>query len=238
MTISTLPTLFVVQIVFCLSLGYRTSAISLRATAIIAAAMSVWASLTTWLALSGVYDAECFLTLLPSLWLPSVPFIIVGLALVSPSVRRGLVELAATTPAHWLVAVQALRILAIGTLIKTFQGTFPWEVELAIGLTDLAFGLSAIWVFILVRDARIHSDALVLWHITGIALILVPGLLALQTGLPGAMQVFDRPPTSAVMLDWPMVLGPTLVVPVFLLLNLLGAAAARYAPVRSKGVTS
>ncbi len=238
MMVSTLPILFVVQIAFGLLLGFRASPAGLRAVAGIAAALSVWAGVSAWLALSGTYNSGLVLSLMPGLWLPAVPFVLVGFILLSRSLRQTLSEIAGNAPAHWLVAIQTLRILAIGTLIKTAQGTFPLEVLLSIGLTDLAFGFSALPVFVLARKGRIHKDALVLWHLVGIALILVPGMLALQTGLPGPMQMFDRFPTSAVMLDWPMVLGPTLVVPIFLLLNLLGALAARRAAPRHKGIAS
>ncbi|MBM1634364.1 hypothetical protein JQV27_16050 [Sulfitobacter mediterraneus] len=226
MTVSTLPFLFAAQIAFGLLFGFRASAAGLRTMGGIAAALSVWACVTAWMALSGIYDSGLVLSLMPGLWLPVVPFILVGIFLLSHEQRQTIFHIAGNTPSHWLVAVQSLRILAIGTLIKTAQGTFPLEVLMAIGLTDLAFGFSALPVFVLVRNKRIHKDALVLWHLVGVALILVPGMLALQTGLPGPMQMFDRYPTSAVMLDWPMALGPTLVVPVFLIFNLLGAVAA------------
>ena len=237
MTSSMLPAIFVVQIAYVLALGARASRRGLLAMAIVSVALFGWALLTAWFARSGVYDAQGFLALLPGIWLPAVPFVLVAVLLVVPSVRGGLKDIATTTPARWLVAIHGLRILAVGTLVKTVQGTFPLEVELAIGLTDLAYGLSALWVFALARSKRISADALVLWHLVGIALILVPGLPSLQAGLPGPFQAFDRFPTSAVMLDWPMVLGPTLVVPLFLLLNLLGALAARRSATQPQGRT-
>lgn len=73
---------------------------------------------------------------------------------------------------------------------------------------------------------KISADALILWHITGIVIVAVPGVLAIQAGLPGAMQVFSQPPTAEIMLEYPMVLGPSLVVPLFFLFNGLGAWAA------------
>jgi hypothetical protein len=62
---------------------------------------------------------------------------------------------------------------------------------------------------------------------TGVLLIVIPGEIAIQTGLPGRFHVFATQPTSEVMLDFPIVLAPSLVVPVFLLLNILGVYAAR-----------
>ncbi|MEM8837695.1 MAG: hypothetical protein AAGE89_06355, partial [Pseudomonadota bacterium] len=72
----------------------------------------------------------------------------------------------------------------------------------------------------------ISPDALVIWHLVGVLIILVPGGLAIQSGLPGPLQVFKDHPTSEVMFDWPMVMALSLVVPAFLLLNIFAAFAA------------
>lgn len=238
MTNSMLPMIFLVQVAYAVLLSLRVSRTALSAIGVAGLALIAWAFGTAQLAQAGIYDAKPFLRTLPGLWLPAVPFAIVGLLMVVRFVREGLFDLAMAAPAHWLVAVHWLRILAVGTLVKTAQGTFPLEVELAIGVTDLAYGLSAVWMFALARHGRVHPDALVLWHLVGIALILVPGLPALQSGLPGPLQAFETYPTSAVMLDWPMVLGPTLVVPIFLLFNLLGALAARRGAIQLQGRTA
>ncbi len=174
------------------------------------------------MALNGIYDSEAFLALLPGFWLPVVPFAIVGCFLAVPRVRQSLSELACTASAHWLVAVQVLRIAAVGTLIKSLQHAFPLHVELAIGLTDLAYGISALVLFSAVRGGRLSNDALIIWHIVGVLIILIPGELAIQSGLPGTLQAFDGSHSSTPMLDFPMVLAPSLVVPIFMLFNLLG----------------
>ena len=222
---STLPFLFGLQVLFLLTLGWRSGASALAAMVIIAGALAACGAGSTWLAWNGIYDAPWFLNLLPGLWLPTIPFLIVGLLMVIPFVRRAVLAIADETPASWFVGIQVLRIAALGTLIKTFTNEFPLEVELAIGITDLAFGLSAILIWRWLRTGRLSQDAVALWHFVGVAIIVLPGEIAMQSGLPGPWQVYSNPPTSAVMLDWPMVLAPSLVVPVFLLLNLFGATA-------------
>ena len=224
---SSIPVLFAVQLGFALVLCARVSLRRALFVLVPILLVSAWGVLSGWAAWSGVYDSGWFLALWPGLWLPAVPIAIVLLTLSLPGVAGAVHDVARATPAHWLVAVQALRIAAVGTLAKTATGDFPLHVELAIGLTDLAFGVSALWVFFLARKQRVHPDALFVWHCVGIALILVPGNLALQLGLPGPLQVFATEPTAAVMLDWPMALAPTLVVPIFLLFNGLGALNAR-----------
>ena len=83
----------------------------------------------------------------PGFWFPAVPILLVGILLfVLPFIRSGVHDIARTAPAHSLVGIQALHLAAIGTLIKTINGEFPLHVELAIGLTDIVFGLSATFV--------------------------------------------------------------------------------------------
>lgn len=237
MSISTIPFLFAGQ---CGFLVYAARAASKRvqggSTAVISAVvictgLLAWGATSTWLGLTGVYDDTAFLNLLPGLWLPLVPIIITSLLiLVLPLVRTGIHDIAVHTPAHWLVGIHALRIAALGTLLLATRDKFPLHVELAIGLTDLVFGISAVFIYKRVRDGRFSSDALMVWHAAGFLLIVVPGEIAIQTGLPGQMQVFSSGPTSELMLDLPMVLAPSLVVPIFLLFNLLGIYAAAVAP--------
>ncbi|MEM7488665.1 MAG: hypothetical protein AAF390_06025 [Pseudomonadota bacterium] len=223
---STLLLLFVAELAFLFWIGFRGGRPAFEAAVAVGMALAVWGAVSATMALRGTYETPGFLATMPGLWLPAVPFAVVGATLIVPGIRKGLLRIADTTPTHWLVAVQALRIAALGTLIKTAQGTFPLEVELAIGVTDLAFGLSGLALFGPSRRGALSADALAIWHLSGMAIILLPGMVAIQSGLPGPWRVFHNAPTSEVMLDWPMVMAPSLVVPCFLLLNLLGAVAA------------
>ncbi len=111
------------------------------------AILVAWAVLSAHLASSGTYLASGLLKWMPGLWLPLVPFAIVGIALaISRDFRHALVGILDVTPPQWLVYVQAVRITALGTLIKTMQGAFPLHFELGVGITDLLFGLSAPWI--------------------------------------------------------------------------------------------
>lgn len=229
---STLPFLFAAQLAFFLAAFRRSTTRPVRWHRLIwiPVALVLWGALSSWFAISGVYDASWLLATLPALWLPFVPLLVLALVFSIPAVRRDLVPLLKAVPAHWLVAIQALRITALGTLIKTIQGQFPLHAELAVGLTDLAFGLSALWLFGRVRSGRVSADALALWHIIGIALIAIPGFVSIQLGMPGPVQLLIDPPTTAVLYDFPMVLAPTLVVPLFLALNAWGIWNALKAP--------
>ncbi|MEM9122163.1 MAG: hypothetical protein AAGB03_02470 [Pseudomonadota bacterium] len=204
----------------------RKSATPWFASGILCTVLVGWGIASLALEARGFYDNPQFLALWPGFVTPLIPIGLLSLCLLIAPVRRGLVAIADTTPAHWFVLVQTLRIAAIGTLYKTWTGAFPVHVELAVGLNDLAFGLSALAVYALARAERLSSDALVIWHAVGVALIVIPGEIAIQMGLHGPIQHFSEAPTTEVMFDSPLVLAPSAVVPAFVLLNLFAIYAA------------
>ena len=225
--LSTLPFLALGQAMFLLACARTAGGPATAWTLVpVLVALFAWGILSGWFAVTGVYDDTSVLASFPGFWLPLVPIIIVVAFLAIPAVRRAILTTVDSVPAYWLTGIHILRIAALGTLVKTALGEFPLQVELAIGLTDLAYGLSALWITRLAAGGRISEDALVVWHLVGVALIVVPGMITIQYSLPGPMQVFDGAQSAEVMLDYPMVLGPSLVVPVFLMFNLLGALAA------------
>jgi len=183
--------------------------------------IALWSAASAYLAYSGTYLSETVLALMPGLWLNLVPlFLAAPFLLGSPGFRRALVAIADHTPDHWFVYLQALRIFAIGTLIETARGTFPLYFEIGVGITDLAFGLSALIVAPAVRAGRLSRRALGFWHLTGFAIIALPAGLLLQLGLPGPLHVFDAQPTAEALFAYPMALAPTVLVPLLILINL------------------
>ena len=216
--ISLIPFLFAAQIAFLIAVSRRAS----RGTSPILipiALLTFWAAASSYLAISGVYNSDWFIALWPGLWLPLVPGVLIGLSFILSPVRILLQKGIRSTPATWFVAIQALRVMAIGTLIKTLQGEFPLQVELAIGLTDLAFGISAIPMLLLLRRNLISSSALIVWHVVGVMIIILPGGLAIQSSLPGWLSEASGMPASDSILSFPMALAPSLVVPIFLIFS-------------------
>lgn len=223
---TTLPFLLMAQLAFLLGAARRAGAL-VWPLLLLAGVLLVWGAASTALALNGIYDDPRLLALLPGFWLSAVPFVLVAVTILAVApLRAALWSIATAVPEHWFVGIQVLRLAALGTLIKTVQGAFPLTVEAAIGLTDIAFGLSALLLYRLARNGRLSPDALMIWHLVGALLVLIPGGLSIQTNLPGPLHIVEAPDVTGAIFDFPMVLAPSLVVPVFLMLNLLGAFAA------------
>ena len=195
-----------------------------RALQGLVAAWALWGLASAGLSLSGAYASDSFYAMLPGLWMPFVPvFIFVAFGAASRSIRDGIGKVLAATPLHWLIYFHALRLSAIGTAIETARGTFPRSFELAVGVPDLLFGLSALYVGKRASDGSISRRAVGWWSLAG-ALAIVPSApLVAQMGLPGPLQVFSGEPSATALFVYPMVLAPTLIVALFVLFNLLTA---------------
>jgi hypothetical protein len=222
MTLSTLPVLVAALfggLWFLLGRLARTGVLPRREAAWLYAlllALLAWGGLNASLAGTGRYGGEAFFALLPGYWMPYVPVVlgVTGALLVRP-LRAGLSTLVAQTPAHWLTGVHAVRILALGSLIKAHMGVFPERFALYVAIPDLLFGLSALPVTAWARRGSLARPALLAWHLTGAAVIVVP--------VAGLMHVFMAEPRFDALFAFPMVLAPTLAVPTLVMLNLLVA---------------
>jgi len=227
MKISLVHVLIVIQLGFLAVTGHRAyksrhlARAGLIAIYGLATLLAAWAVLSAYLAATGVYTTERFLRTMPGLWLPLVPVALIVIpAVIIPPVRRALLAIAGETPRVWFAYLQALRISALGTAIKTLQGAFPLAFELFVGIPDLLFGLSALWVALALKKNRISDRVWVTWNAVGAAIILVIGLPVLNMSLPGALEVFSTPPTFLMALAYPLALAPTVAVPLFVAYNI------------------
>ena len=184
----------------------------------------LWAVTSALLALKGTYLQAWFLAAWPPFWVTFIAVLLVMLPwLLFAGVRDTLRGLVDAVPLHWLVGFQGLRILAIGGVVKALNGEFARYFGLYIGIPDLLFGLSALVMARLVYRGRVGSGTVVVWNLIGAMIIVPAGLILLQMGLPGAWQVFTDTPTIATIFEFPMALAPTLVVPMFVMMNLFVA---------------
>ncbi len=180
--------------------------------------LMIWGVCSKILAETGIYASDYFISLLPMLWIPLIPVIITGTMLLLRPFRIAIIEIID----HYqtaLIWVQALRILAAGSLIKAYLGIFPVSFAIAVAIPDMLFGLSVIFVARKSMRELLNSRCLFRWNILGLLAILPAAPLVGQMGLPGVMYYFTSIPDARALFDYPMVLAPTLVVPFFLIMN-------------------
>ena len=147
------------------------------------------------------------------------------LMIASRSVRSGLHGIAQVTPISWLVFVQAVRIGALGGIIKGIRGEITSGFIFWVGIPDFIYGVSALVIGFLLLRGAIGNRTLLAWSLLGPAIILVPmfGMMSYWMNEPGFIFIFE----------FPMVLAPSIVLPVLLLLNFLLAWRA----IGSRGIS-
>ncbi len=228
MKFSTVPLLFLVLVSFMASIAYGAKKQYMinrsEVTAIycLLVVLVVWGILNGLLASFGIYSSPQFLSLLPGLWLPLIPILIgVVSVLLFSTLKFGLSKVFENTPRQYFIYVQALRILAIGSVFKAINGVFPTHFAYLVVITDFLFGISALYVGYMALRSSLSEKYLMIWNLVGALVVGVPALMFFQTGLPGPIQLFKAYPTTEKLLEFPMVLAPSLVVPTFILLNIL-----------------
>ena len=169
----------------------------------------------------NVYVHPLLLPWLPALWLQVVTIAaFVVPVLLFPRLREELRQIADVTPWHWLAWFHALRIAALGTAYKTQLGEFPVYFELGVGVPDLLFGISALYVGWRARLGALGARGFLWWNVAGVLVIVPAAPILLQLGLPGPLQLFDGLPDARAVFAWPMSIAPMFGVPLFVMLNL------------------
>ena len=202
------------------SLG-RISAAEARACLILLAVLCAWIVASSTLAVSGFYLDERILRVLPLLCGFLVPVSIVAAGLrFDPVLRSGVLSIVESVPLSWLVGVHAIRITAIGTIIKYLDGDLPGHFILPVGVPDFVVGLTALpmawWAL---RDPAVARSSLMAWNVIGAAIFLAAGIL-MHVSMPGPVQFFTSGPTTQSLFEFPLALVPTFLVPCFVGLHL------------------
>lgn len=220
---SILPVYTILVFAICCSLVYRAQSLAAiqaheaRAVYGLLAAFAIWSGMAAILGFRGIHQS--LMQEVPLLWQAFVPMVIWMTAFASSgSLRSALWKIADTTPAHWLVLVQALRIGAVGGIMKGMRGEITSDYVFWIGIPDFLFGLSALVVAFLVQQHTIGSRTLLVWNLMGFGLIVFP------TFLP--MNFWMSEPGFEFIFEFPMILAPSIVVSLLISLNLLHAWAA------------
>ncbi|MCH7567689.1 MAG: hypothetical protein IH787_08555 [Nitrospirae bacterium] len=220
MRFSVLPIFVIILFIFCIGITRRAKlhqSINVaegRSVYALLLAFFAWTLIAIVLGIKGIHLS--LMEHIPLLWQACVPVVLLTIGLIfSRTLRSGLRGIAATTPWHWLVFAHALRIGAIGGVIKGIKGEITSGFVLWVGIPDFLFGLSALVVgWLLLRNAVSHSF-LAIWNLVGVLVILLPLFIP--------MIYWMNDPGFAFIFEFPMVLAPSIIVPIFILLNLLMA---------------
>jgi hypothetical protein len=167
-----------------------------------------WIVASGTLAVSGVYLSQGALRVLPLLCGFLVPVSIVAAALwFDPVLRSGIRSIIESLPLSWLIGVQAIRITALGTIVKYLHGDLPGHFILPVGVPDFAVGLTAIpmawWAS---RNPAGARSSLIVWNLVGASIFLPAGIL-MHVSMPGPVQLFTSGPTTQTLFEFPLPLG-------------------------------
>ena len=180
---------------------------------------AVWASLVIRLGKQGIFATDSFLHSMPILWFPMIT---VSLQMSMFSFEMDAVfRMLDTLPIQVFVTLQAIRSLAIGSLLKWRKGLFPTVFAWGTAFPDMLFGLSAL--ALLVQNRWIHDQLfLVWWNLIGFVIIVPSGITMLQLGMKPT-QLYQSTVSNNVVFAYPMVLAPGIVVPMLVSWNAIVA---------------
>lgn len=220
MKLSVLPILVISVFTFCIAIARRAranqsiTAAEARSVYILLFMFFVWTLMSVAMGIQGMHASPALLERVPLLWQACVPVIMVVIGLLlSRTLRSALRGIASSTPWHWLVFFQALRLGAVGGVAKGIKGEVTSSFVFWVGIPDFLFGGSALIVGWLLMRKAVGHRFLMIWNLIGAAIILLPTFVFTNHFMsePGFIFIFE----------FPMVLAPSIVVPIFVLLNLL-----------------
>jgi len=221
MKISIVPIYVLLVFAFSVYITYRArrddeiSTPEARSVYLFITGLFAWTAVATVLGLRNTHTSPWLLDHVPFLWQAFVAVaMFISLFALSPTFRRALNGLADATPATWLVFFQALRIGALGSVVKALRGEITSNFPLWVGIPDFLYGVSAIILgLLLLRSSIGHRTTLVTWAISGAAIILLP--------LFGLMPYWMNEPGFTFIFEFPMVISPSIVVPILIFANFL-----------------
>lgn len=217
MEFSLLPLYVIIVFAFSAFITYRAKNITTseaKSIYFLLFVLFIWTLIVIFMGMQGMHVS--LIEKVPLLWQPFIPILIAVLAfLLSQTLQNALYKVIAETPQHWLTFFQALRIGALGGVIKGFQGEITSSFVFWVGIPDFLFGVSALLIGAYQLKHTLNNRLLLTWNLIGAAIILVP--------LVVLMHHFMNEPGFIFIFQFPMVLAPSIVVPLFVSFNLLTA---------------
>jgi hypothetical protein len=187
-------------------------------------ALGVWAAMSSYFSLSGIYQTETFLASLPGFWITQIPILIVMIPwMLSKSLRQATDSIIDHTSLSLIMAFEGLRVFALGGIIKGYNGEFSPLFAKAIGIPDFFIGLLALTGAYLIYKGVLGNRAAITINLLGFIVIIPFGMGLINLGLKGPLYFIHETPSTATIFDFPMALAPTLVVPIFVMVNLFVA---------------
>lgn len=157
------------------------------------------------------------------LWVPT-PTVMLSLFgfLLLADLREAWNAALSLLPSVALPALNSLRILAVGTIIKAWRGQFPRRIGFAVGIPDMAFGLWSLSIALSGGFASARVE--IIWNILGAAILLLMIPIVFTVLRPPRL---DAPGKGAArgILAFPMVLAPAGLASLFVILHALALYA-------------
>ncbi|NGX58328.1 MAG: hypothetical protein K940chlam3_01233 [Chlamydiae bacterium] len=222
-----LPILFVIQIVLISFAAKKTqeagsiNSHQRRFVNWILLALVIWGVITSYLSLNGFYHTEQFLSSLPGIWITQIAVLIVLIPWIfSQSFRHATNSIIDKTPLHFIMAFEGIRIAAIGGVIKGYRGEFSPFFAKTIGIPDFLIGIASLIAAYLIYKGVWKERSAIVINLLGLLVIVPFAMVFINLGLPGPMYLISETPSLSTIFDYPMALAPTLVVPIFVMVNL------------------
>ena len=136
-----------------------------------------------------------------------------------PSAWQGLLNAARGTSDLQLITIHILRLLAIGTIIKFIQRELPLHFVILGAMPDFLFAVSAVVLAVMGMNSPLSHGVLVAWHWIGFAVFFGPGI-SMFFSVPSPFRIYHSKPDTSIVFQFPMVLAPTLTVPLFMIAHL------------------
>lgn len=188
--------------------------------------LGAWFVLAVLLGITGFYDGAM---------LGPVPVILLGIGLpvvVAAWALRleGIRSLAALMDIRWLVGIQTYRVTGFAFVAAMGAGALPIEFAGPAGWGDVLVGVAAPLVALLALRAPLGRWAAAAWNVLGLADLVMAFTLANLAGSHTG-NVLGAVPTTQAVTQYPLVLIPTVMVPISVFLHLLTYVRLRRGPV-------
>lgn len=181
------------------------------------ALMGIWAAFVGQLSRSG-WLAGPGVARFPAFWVSAPAVTLSLLALLASRVfREAWLGSVLFLPAAAVPALNSLRILAIGSVLKASRGQLPKRIGFGVGIPDLAFGLWS--MAIALRGGFERAGEAVVWHAIGAAILLLMVPMMFTALRPPRLDSPGKGDARAI-LRFPLVLAPAGLTLPFLILHI------------------